>query len=79
MVLVLSFALMFSAVGCITAVTLLFGESRNGSWVFPAALGALALLPVAAVFARVVSRRKEASYLEFFKETFGASLVERRD
>ena len=62
MVLVLSLALMFSAVGWITAVTFLLGESRDVNWVVPVALGAMALMPLAAVFARVVEQ-KERGYV----------------
>ena len=79
MVVWLSMALMFSGVGCFVAASAMIGGSQNAIWGFLASLGAIVLLSLAAVFMKVIGKKKEEIYLIFFRETFGASLIERSD
>jgi hypothetical protein len=79
MIVWLSLALMFSAIGCFATANSLLEGTPNAIWGFLAALGATVLLTLAAVFMRVIGKGKEEMYLAFFRETFAASLIERTE
>jgi hypothetical protein len=79
MVVWLSLALLFSAIGCVLTASALFEGSHKAIWGLVGALGAMVLLSLAALCMSVIGRKKEDMYLKFFNETFEASLVERKE
>jgi hypothetical protein len=79
MALFLGWASVFAAIGCFAAASSLMEGNRDSVWGLLAAIAALAGLAAAAVFTTVISKKKQEMYLEFFEETFGAKLIERKD
>jgi hypothetical protein len=75
----LSWAGLFAAIGCFAAAHSLSEGNAEALWLLLATLGILVGLAAATLFTTVISKRKQEMYLEFFEETFGARLVERRD
>ena len=79
MVLFLGWAALFAAIGCFAATTALLEGNRDALWGLLVAVAALVGLVGAAVFTRVISKKKQEMYLAFFAETFGARLIEQKE
>ena len=78
MILFLGWASIFAAIGCFAAASSLIDGNRDALWGLIAATAALAGLVAAAMFTTVISKKKQDMYLEFFGQTFGATLTERK-
>jgi len=69
----------FGAVGCCAGAASLFRGNPNALWVMLWALPALVGSALAAVFSTVISEADRDTYSDFFRQKFGAELVEIRD
>lgn len=70
---------MFAAVICFATASSLLEGDRVALWGLLAATATLVGLVAATIFTTVISKKKQAMYLEFFQEKFGATLVERKE
>jgi hypothetical protein len=79
MVVFLSTGLLFGIAVSISAAVILLQGDYQSLWWFVGAGTATLALGAASVFTSVISKKKENMYITFFREKFGARVIERRE